>query len=394
MARFKLINNLLGIDTNLAVGIDVSRWQDGWYDDNDKDRTTVDWEKVADYVDYVFIKATEYVKDPEFDYNWNACKSLGIPRSGYHFFHADKLASVEKDRAQYFAEVTVDAEMTNVADVEVSDNFSATQITSSLLTFTNEYEECAGILRDYNKYLGYYTSPGFWNPYIVSNNWAGLRLLFNAAWTVAKYPLLPRDWNNFAFWQKAISQKGIIPGISNKVDLGLYNGTPEQLKLWIADGCKPVVAPPDTEVDEGTYIIVTADPRLTMRSGPGTNYAALGSVVKGKKLLVLGVDYDAYNRTWYKVEFGTGYAYCAGWYTEPVSVDVPVEDEEYVIVTANPRLNLRSGPSTIYSVVGSANKGDKLLILGSSYDSYNRLWYNLSWNNKSVYGAGWYCEKV
>lgn len=394
MAKYKLINNLLGIDTSLAVGIDVSRWQDGWYDDNDKNRSTIDWEKVADYVDYVFIKATEYVKDPEFDYNWSACKSLGIPRSGYSFFHPEKDSGLIKNRAQYFANVTSDAEMTNVLDVEVDDGKSVECITSSLLTFTTEYEISAASIRKSNIALGYYTSPGFWNVFVSKNNWAGKRLLFNAAWTTAKYPLLPRDWNNFAFWQKAISEKGAIPGISNKVDLGLYNGTPAQLKTWIQNGCAMTIPPPDTEIEIGKCVIVIAEPGLIVRSGPGTNYSIFGSVPKGKKLEVLGVDYDEYGRTWYKIEYNSKVSYCAAWYTEPFNQDVPSEKDEYIKITANPRLNLRSGPNTIYNVLGTANMGDIFLVQGTSFDNYNRLWYKLLWNNKVVYAAGWYCEKV
>jgi lysozyme len=60
-------------------GIDVSNWQGD-----------IDWNKVrAAGTQFAFIKATEggdYL-DPKFAQNWQAAKSVGIPRGAYHMVY-------------------------------------------------------------------------------------------------------------------------------------------------------------------------------------------------------------------------------------------------------------------------------------------------------------------
>ena len=126
---------------------------------------------------------------------------------------------------------------------------------------------------------------------------------------------------------------------------------------------------------------------VNVRSGPSTSYYILGSLEQNEMVMATGRVYDG----WYEIQWGSyGYAYVAGNYLsyskyEPgynpnyncypgnrgVTLKVcPDCGDTYYSTTA---LNVRRGPSTKYSVVGSLNRGQKCTVVGKSGNWYKLL---------------------
>ena len=104
--------------------------------------------------------------------------------------------------------------------------------------------------------------------------------------------------------------------------------------------------------EESFYVRVTAGP-LNVRAGAGTGYDKVGSIAKGKIVKVL-----ATQDGWYKLSSG----YILAEYTEPATAE-EAADDLYIRVAEGP-LNIRSGPGTGYSKVGSLYKGRIVKALG------------------------------
>lgn len=121
---------------------------------------------------------------------------------------------------------------------------------------------------------------------------------------------------------------------------------------------------------------------VNVRSGPSTGYYIVGRLEKNDMVMATGRVYDG----WYEIKWGSyGYAYVAGNYLsyskyEPgycypnnrgVTLKVcPDCGDTYYSTTA---LNVRRGPSTKYSVVGSLNRGQKCTVVGKSGNWYKLL---------------------
>lgn len=126
---------------------------------------------------------------------------------------------------------------------------------------------------------------------------------------------------------------------------------------------------------------------VNVRSGPSTGYYIVGRLEKNDMVMATGRVYDG----WYEIKWGSyGYAYVAGNYLsyskyEPgynpnyncypgnrgVTLKVcPDCGDTYYSTTA---LNVRRGPSTKYSIVGSLNRGQKCTVVGKSGNWYKLL---------------------
>ena len=126
---------------------------------------------------------------------------------------------------------------------------------------------------------------------------------------------------------------------------------------------------------------------VNVRSGPSTGYYIVGRLEKNDMVMATGRVYDG----WYEIQWGSyGYAYVAGTYLsyskyEPgynpnyncypgnrgVTLKVcPDCGDTYYSTTA---LNVRRGPSTKYSIVGSLNRGQKCTVVGKSGNWYKLL---------------------
>ena len=81
--------------------------------------------------------------------------------------------------------------------------------------------------------------------------------------------------------------------------------TPDAPPKVVAPKPAPAPAPVAVSPTDKATVNVYA---LNVRTGPGTNYKVLGSVIKGTELQVLGS-----SGKWLKVKYGNREAYVAGW---------------------------------------------------------------------------------
>lgn len=111
---------------------------------------------------------------------------------------------------------------------------------------------------------------------------------------------------------------------------------------------------------------------LRLRSQPSTDSTILDSAYKNEVVVVLGRQGD-----WYKVNYNLQEGYM---HADFISV-LPRENGElgYGRITAD-TVNLRSGPSTRYSVLAVGNTGDKAYIIG-----LNEGWFKVIFGTKVCY---------
>lgn len=103
-------------------------------------------------------------------------------------------------------------------------------------------------------------------------------------------------------------------------------------------------------------IVRTASTRLNVRSGPSTQNAVLTGLEKGSYVTLISK-----SGNWWKVEFGAGrYGYCSADYIEPI------QSYTETVCADGSRLNIRSGPSTGYSILSQYADGSTALVLSSS----------------------------
>lgn len=134
-------------------------------------------------------------------------------------------------------------------------------------------------------------------------------------------------------------------------------------------------------------VFITAS-SLNVRSGPSTSYDSIGSLSKGASVKTYGS-----TNGWYKIKYNGRTAYISAKYTSSKapsgssssnsssgnSAPSNSSSSKKVYVTAS-SLNVRSGPSTNYNVVGSLKEGAAVTTYGSTDG-----WYKIKYNGKTAY---------
>lgn len=124
---------------------------------------------------------------------------------------------------------------------------------------------------------------------------------------------------------------------------------------------------------------------VNVRSGPSTSYYILGSLEQNEMVTATGRAYNG----WYEIVWGSyGYGYVAGnylsyskyesgnnsgCYPSRRGVTLKVCRDCGDIYYATTALNVRQGPSTKYSIVGSLNRGQQCTAIGKSGNWYKLL---------------------
>jgi N-acetylmuramoyl-L-alanine amidase len=116
----------------------------------------------------------------------------------------------------------------------------------------------------------------------------------------------------------------------------------------------------------GSYT-VKAD-ALRVRTGPGTDHSIIGMVTNGQKVQVLEEV-----QGWYKIVYNNQEAYVSKDYI----AFTPAGGSFTVNASA---LNVRTGPGTTYSVIGSVKNGQTLQIIGEMNG-----WFKIAYNNGEGY---------
>lgn len=131
--------------------------------------------------------------------------------------------------------------------------------------------------------------------------------------------------------------------------------------------------------DQNQPATVAAGP-LNVRSGPGTSYKRIGSLNVGASLII-----HSTTDGWYQITCGDLEGYVSAQY---VTLGDAVVKEQVGLVSAGP-LNVRSGPGTGYSRVGSLSAGTYISIHSSSSG-----WYKISYGKLEGYVSASYVTVI
>lgn len=133
---------------------------------------------------------------------------------------------------------------------------------------------------------------------------------------------------------------------------------------------------------------------LNVRSGAGTSYSKIGSLKKGDAFTVTGSAKDKSGVKWYKFKYSsnkTGYVS-----SKFVDIKLPtvtnVSNLKGTVNVSSGTLNVRSGPGSGYSKLGSLAKGNTFVITGKAKDSSGKWWYRLTFSGKNGYVSSSYVK--
>lgn len=111
-------------------------------------------------------------------------------------------------------------------------------------------------------------------------------------------------------------------------------------------------------MESSAGVVSTKNYSLNIRSGMSTSSSVIGSAQKGSYLTLM-----QRNGQWWRVEYGRGkYGYC---HTDYIT---PVTGSPASVNTKSMDLNVRSGPGTGYSRIGSLSKGETIIVLMNTGD--------------------------
>ncbi len=140
-----------------------------------------------------------------------------------------------------------------------------------------------------------------------------------------------------------------------------------------------------------------SDP-LTVRSGPGSSYKSLGTIAKGKTFTITGKAKDKSGVYWYRFKFNSKTGYVSSKYittkkitsTTSSSISETKVSLKGTVSLSSGSLNVRSGPSTSYSVIGTLKKGSTFNITAKAKNKSGKYWYKLTYNGKTGYVSSSY----
>lgn len=194
-------------------GIDISHYQGN-----------IDWKKVSSHISphfpikFVFVKATEGgdLGDDKFAANFESARNNGYIRGAYHFFNPE--TSGLKQAEFFINTVRLDSgDLPPVLDVEKKGRRNMDELKRELKIWLDRVES------HYHVKPILYTSHKFKTRYLNDS-------LFNSYpyWIAHYYVDSVAYKGSWKFWQH--TDVGSIGGISESVDLNIFNGTLEELK--------------------------------------------------------------------------------------------------------------------------------------------------------------------
>lgn len=206
-------------------GVDISHHQ-----------RRIEWDTVAkrENLDFVFVKATEGrdYTDSLFCSNWEGLRRVGLRRGAYHFFRS--YGCGDEQAAHFLSTVEmVPGDLVPVLDIETTDGVSDEVIVQEATVWLKTVEQRLKVKPII------YTNQFFYDRYL-SGHFDDYPL-----WVARYSGQMPVMRNNkpWHIWQ--YSNKGCIEGISCKVDMNLFLGTPEMLDrlCWFPEPEPVSVAP-------------------------------------------------------------------------------------------------------------------------------------------------------
>jgi N-acetylmuramoyl-L-alanine amidase len=128
----------------------------------------------------------------------------------------------------------------------------------------------------------------------------------------------------------------------------------------------------------GDILMVTSD-TLNVRSGAGTGYSVIDTLVYGNQVVVLDGPYVADGYTWYEVSYSFGgyTGWVAGEYLAYVSSGgISIGDTVYV---TSDSLNVRSGPGTSYAIESTLSYGTEGYVIDGPVTANGYTWYQIEY---------------
>lgn len=195
-------------------GIDVSHHQG-----------TIDWQAVKatetqNYpIRFVFMKATEGgdYKDRRFAENFREAREAGLVRGAYHFYNPNTDPIRQADF--FISQVTLEkGDLAPVLDIERKPRNKA-QLQADLIKFLNRLEQHYGVRPII------YTSYRYMERYLDSPEFARYPL-----WIAHYYVEALSYEGSWQFWQH--TDYGTVPGITESVDLNVFNGSLSELQQY------------------------------------------------------------------------------------------------------------------------------------------------------------------
>ncbi len=199
------------------------------------------------------------------------------------------------------------------------------------------------------------------------------------------------------FWIVGVLQaRETVPVTGVSADGGWWRISTSFTQGWVATSVVTVSnASTVAIVDPGPIVSVTIG-ELNVRSGPGELAPLLGRVTFGNQLFLIGRSADGRwlnvrsqfgSSSWIAAEFTSAGVLAGGGpdtNTEavPDTGVVPVTSSAAFVIVNAPFLNVRSGPSVEFTIVGVVEGGDQLPIIGTNA---SRTWFNV----ETSFGEGW-----
>ncbi|WP_394863238.1 immunoglobulin-like domain-containing protein [Paraclostridium bifermentans] len=125
----------------------------------------------------------------------------------------------------------------------------------------------------------------------------------------------------------------------------------------------------------------TTTANLHMRTGEGTGYKIVETISKGQKVEVLNN-----NGSWWKVKHNDKVGYSYKNYLRVVNNKEVVKEVKVKVETS---LNVRTGASTGYKIIGKLHNGDKLQVTGQKGN-----WYEVKYKGNVAYVSSDFCVDV
>jgi lysozyme len=196
---------------SVVQGVDVSEFQG-----------TINWTQVhASGRAFAIARVSDGTGHPDatFSGNWSGIKAAGMIRGVYQFFRASQNPTQQANLLLNAIGALGANDLAPVADVEVSDGVSGSQLVANLATWISVVKTATG------REPMIYSAPGFWNGLPNTGQFSNV-VLWVANWQV-NCPDTPTPWGGWTFWQ--YTDSGSVPGISGNVDLDEFNGSTAQL---------------------------------------------------------------------------------------------------------------------------------------------------------------------
>ena len=196
-----------------TFGLDVSQYQG-----------EIDWTQMHTIYDvypisFVFIRSTmgSFNTDKKFNYNWTAAKKNDFIRGAYHFYRPDENSTAQ---AQNFIN-TVKLESGDLPPVLDIENMPRNQSMDRLVEGLKNW--CTIIEKHYDVKPIIYTSDKYHQDFLQEHFEGYIIWIANYNFFVED---IKKHWD---FWQ--FTEKGQIKGTTYKIDVNIYNGTVDGLKL-------------------------------------------------------------------------------------------------------------------------------------------------------------------